>query len=97
MGTGTGQTGKSYFAKREREQNQANKEVFDWLLKNNKNAAFAIISQFDWLLLDFPVSMWEKVELNSTNGHENCKISNCACLCDNFPVPVAKQTSGNPP
>ena len=34
--TGTGQTGKSYFAKREREHNKANKEVFDWLLKTIK-------------------------------------------------------------
>ena len=64
-GTGTGQMEKSYFAKREWEHNKANKEVFDWLLKNNKIAAFAIISRFDWLSLDFPVSVREKVELSS--------------------------------
>ena len=53
---GTGQTGKLYFAKRKREHNKANIEVFDWLIKNNKNAAFAIIGRFDCLSLDFPVN-----------------------------------------
>ena len=53
-----------------RENNKANKVVFDWLFKNNKNAAFAKISRFDWLSLGFPVSVREKVDLNLTFSRE---------------------------
>ena len=71
-GTGTGQAGKSYFAKRE--HYKANKEVFGWLLKNNKNTGFTIISRFDWLSLDFPVVVREFNFFPATNGQENCPV-----------------------
>ena len=76
------------------EYNKANKEVFDWLLKNNENAEFANISRFDWLSVGFPVN-----KRTGKVSFRKAKISNCACPHDNFPVPVlfAKRTSGNPP
>ena len=66
-----------------REHNKVNKEVFDWLLKNIKNAASAIISRFDWLSLDFPGNKWTG----------KLFISDCTCPRDNFPVPFAKWKS----
>ena len=84
--------GKLYFTKREREHNKANK-----VLKNNKNATFAKISRYDWLSLDFPVSVREKVKFFlRKNGQERifcekAKISNCACPRDNFPVSVSRR------
>jgi len=57
---------------------------FDWLHKNNKSNAK--ITLFDWL---------------SYRDQKEAKLSNCACPRDHFPapvsIPVAKQTSGNPP
>ena len=70
---------KSYSAKRERENNKVNKEVFDWLLKNNKNAAFAKISRSNWLTLGIPVRVQEKswTQFNffsGTNGKVNSPV-----------------------
>ena len=64
---------------RKQENIKANKVVFDWLFKNNKNVAFAKISRFDWLSLGFPVSVRQKVELNLTFSREqtNMKIFLC--------------------
>ena len=88
------------------EHNKTNKVVFDWLFKNNINAAFATIR----LSLGFPVSVRKKVDLNSTSSWEQtdkkiswreAKILNCACPRSIFPVPVPlqvnKQKIGNPP
>jgi len=44
--------------------------VFDWLLKNNKNAALAKITRFDWLLWLFPLGLREKVELDSKGNNK---------------------------
>ena len=63
-----------YLAKRE--YHKANKKVFDCLLKNNKNAAFAKIIRFDWLSLDFRVSAEFRTG-KFCGKTKTTKISNC--------------------
>ena len=102
----------SYSTKQKCQHDKVNKELFDWILENNKNAAFAKNIHFDWLSLGFPISVkvekliscsvtfsGDKRTEKFTHFGKAKNIYNCACPRYNFHVlvPVAKRLRRNLP